>query len=361
MGRSTLAHPTSIVDHPSSIEFSKFSCQGAIMTARLPALLLLVVAGGVALAMNGSSDDQGAPALAPLPASGLVPVELATVGVDAVQNAPVVLLRDPTTGKVMPILVGIAEAQAILTVMLGVEMPRPMTHDLLVNVVRELGAEVEEVVVHEMRGTTFIGRIRLRMDGEEGIREVDSRPSDALALAVRTDAPIHVAETLLADPPRIDFMAPEADEQVVRILGLTVVVPNRALRERYGQPRQPGLMVVGAYGEAAERGIRRGDIITGVNGEAPLEPMAFLRAVMAAPEVVRLRIVRDREVDGVDRCGGDLHPDLARPGRLDGNADDLDRISSARGADDGGAEGGGAHVSLLCACNRWLSCTTMGR
>jgi uncharacterized protein len=240
------------------------------------------------------ADVDGTTAQGPA-ADGLVPVELATVGMDAAQHSPVVLLREQTSGKIVPIWVGVPEAHAILAVMLGIEMPRPMTHDLLTAVIKELGATVHEVLVHDVQGTTYIGRLRLRVGDESAIREIDSRPSDALAIAIRTDAPIRVAETLLADPPAFDFLAPEADEQVVRMLGVTVVAASGVLRTRYGLPDRPGLVVVGASGEAAERGLRRGDLIIEVQGSVPMEPMDFLNAVRAAGLTVQVRFWRDGE------------------------------------------------------------------
>ncbi len=233
-------------------------------------------------------------------ADGLIPVELATVGVDAVQHTPVVLLREPGTGMIIPIWVGLPEAQAILAVMLGVEMPRPMTHDLLAAMIHELGATVEEVLVHDIQETTYIGRVRLRVGDESELRELDSRPSDALALAVRTDAPIRVAERLLAEPPPFDFLAPEADEQVVRMLGATVVVPSASLRERYQLPDRDGLVVVGSSGEAADKGIRRGDLIVEVNSMVPREPIDFLEAALQSEGVVHVRYWRDGEETEVE-------------------------------------------------------------
>jgi uncharacterized protein len=248
--------------------------------------------GACAPATGSQRDDD---ARAPDPTADMISVELATVGVDAIQRTPVVLLRESGSGKIVPIWVGVPEAQAILRTMLGVDMPRPMTHDLLASVIRELGATVEEVVVHDLQETTFIGRIRLRLNNGTEIVDIDSRPSDALALAIRTDAPIFVAEALLADPPDFDFLAPEADEQVVRILGVTVVNPTAALRERFDLGDRPGLVAVGVSGEAAERGLRRGDLIVTVNGVAPTEPMDFLNAVLAAEEVVEIVYWRDGE------------------------------------------------------------------
>jgi uncharacterized protein len=226
----------------------------------------------------------------------LVPVELATVGTDARAGAPVVLLREPASGQIVPIWVGMAEAHAILRNMLAIETPRPMTHDLLADVIQRLGAHVAEVVVHDVQGSTYLGLIRLRVGDQPDLLDIDSRPSDALALAIRTDAPIRVAAQLLADPPRFDFLAPEVDEQVVRILGATLVAPNPTLRDRYQLPTQPGLVVVGASGEAAQRGLRRGDLVLEVNGVLPAEPMDFLNVVLDAYESVDLRVWRNGEV-----------------------------------------------------------------
>ena len=152
-----------------------------------------------------------------------VPVELSTIGVDGRTGTPIVVLRDPQSGSVLPIWIGPAEAQAIALVLHGVVPPRPMTHDLMASLIAELRAEVEEVVVTDLRNNTYFGMVRLRVAGEKKIREVDSRPSDALALALRTGAPIRVARKVLAAAPEFDFIAPEGPNQVVQALGMTVV------------------------------------------------------------------------------------------------------------------------------------------
>jgi uncharacterized protein len=260
------------------------------MLARLALVASLIACSPAAGTQRDADDDAVGPAAA---TEDLVAVELATVGVDAREGSPVVLLREPGSGKIVPIWVGVAEAHAILRTMLGIEVPRPMTHDLLADVVRQLGATVAEVLVHEVRETTYIGRIRLRVAEREEPIDIDSRPSDALALAIRTDAPIRVAPALLTDPPEFDFLAPEADEQVVRILGMTVVVPSTTLRDRFQLPDRPGLVVVGASGDAAREGIRRGDLVLEVNGMPPAEPMDFLNAVLSTRDLVRIRVWRE--------------------------------------------------------------------
>ena len=122
-----------------------------------------------------------------------VAVELSTVGLDGRTGTPIVVLRDPESGSVLTIWVGVMEAQAIALALYGVVTPRPMTHDLMASLIAELRAEVDEVIVTDLRNNTYFGMVRLKVAGERKIRDVDSRPSDALALAVRTGAPIRVA------------------------------------------------------------------------------------------------------------------------------------------------------------------------
>lgn len=157
-----------------------------------PALYALVLSG----LLSGCGISSGE-ALQPDPA--LAEVEVAGVGIDPRTQTPVVLLREPSSERIVPIWVGVPEAEAISRALNRVEMPRPMTHDLLASLVTSLGARVEEVVIHELRDGTYYGAIRLR-NGARGERiEVDSRPSDGLALALRTGAAIRVARILLVD------------------------------------------------------------------------------------------------------------------------------------------------------------------
>jgi bifunctional DNase/RNase len=239
----------------------------------------------------------------------LVTVELSTVGFDRVAAAPIVLLRDPTSGSVVPIWIGAAEAQSIVLALHGVEVPRPMTHDLMANVLSELGAEIEEVVVHDLKDNVYLGRLRLRLEGEKELRTVDSRPSDALALAVRTGAAIRVARKILRAPPRFDFMAPESSGQVVHILGITVVSPTPALRKEFSLPERAGVVVTHAAGRAQEKGLRRGDLITEVNGGPVQEPMDFLEIVRTARPGSLIRVTYLRgSVEGQLDLPADLPP-----------------------------------------------------
>jgi bifunctional DNase/RNase len=114
---------------------------------------------------------------------------------DPVTNMPIVILKDNSGDSILPIWVGIYEANAIALEIEKVATPRPMTHDLIKNVLTGLTAQVHKVVVSELRDDTFYAVIWLEKDGK--MFSIDSRPSDALALALRMDCPIYVEETVL--------------------------------------------------------------------------------------------------------------------------------------------------------------------
>ena len=114
---------------------------------------------------------------------------------DPVTNMPIVILKDVNGASVLPIWVGIYEANAIALEIEKVTTPRPMTHDLLKNLLQGLEARVQKVVVSELKEDTFYALIWLERDGQ--VMSIDSRPSDALALALRMDCPIYVEEEVL--------------------------------------------------------------------------------------------------------------------------------------------------------------------
>jgi hypothetical protein len=119
------------------------------------------------------------------------------VSFDMVGKQPIVLLKTVAGNKFLPIWIGHAEAAAILMKLQGTDTPRPMTHDLFTDVIGELNAQVARITVTELRDNTFYARITLRADSSE--IDVDSRPSDAIALAVRANAPIFAADEVIED------------------------------------------------------------------------------------------------------------------------------------------------------------------
>ena len=108
-----------------------------------------------------------------------------------------VLLKEAMGERYLPIIVGSFEAQSIALALEEVQMPRPMTHDLFCNIIEELDVEINEVVISELLEGTFFSRISL--EGQMGTRDIDARPSDAIALALRVGAPIYVSESVMED------------------------------------------------------------------------------------------------------------------------------------------------------------------
>lgn len=135
-------------------------------------------------------------------------MELLGVRVELPANTPVVMLReDGERGRVLPILIGGPEASAIHSALEGIVPPRPLTHDLSVTVFEALGATLERVLITEVREHTFYAELHFRTPTGQTV--VSSRPSDAIALAVRTEAPIFAEESLL-DEAAVE--APEVGE-----------------------------------------------------------------------------------------------------------------------------------------------------
>jgi len=128
---------------------------------------------------------------------GLVMIEMTidSIRVSLMNYQRVVILKEKMAERYLPIWIGPAEADAIAVKLQGVNVPRPLTHDLLSSVIDTLGATIESIIVSELKNDTFYAKIILNIDG--GQMEVDSRPSDALALAVRVEAPIYAEEEVL--------------------------------------------------------------------------------------------------------------------------------------------------------------------
>lgn len=122
--------------------------------------------------------------------------------IDPITNMPIIVLRDSDGQRVLPIWVGVFEANAIALQIENVQTPRPMTHDLLKSVVDGLAATVDRVVVCDLRDNTFYATIYLRAAG--ALVPVDARPSDAIALALRSSAPIFVEESVIAGAREFD-------------------------------------------------------------------------------------------------------------------------------------------------------------
>ncbi len=131
--------------------------------------------------------------------------------VDPVTNMPIIILRDEDGQRVLPIWVGIFEANAIALQIENVATPRPMTHDLLRNVIHDLEGAVQKIVVSDLRENTFFAVIHLSVRGEPVL--IDARPSDAIALALRAKAPIYVEEAVIDNAKALDGTPERTDNE----------------------------------------------------------------------------------------------------------------------------------------------------
>jgi uncharacterized protein len=140
-----------------------------------------------------------------------VEMKVRGLALDPVSNMPIIILRDDEEKRSLPIWVGIFEANAIALELEKISTPRPMTHDLIKNILESVDAKVEKIVVNDLRDNTFFALIHLRL-GEEEIT-VDSRPSDAIALALRVGAPIFVDEDVVRRAKSVEVAPKESDDQ----------------------------------------------------------------------------------------------------------------------------------------------------
>ena len=134
------------------------------------------------------------------------------LAVDQSSKVPIVILEDLAKERAIPIWIGVFEAQAIAIKMADVSVPRPLTHDLIKNILEVVQATVSRIVINDMEDKTFFAVILLSIDGNEVT--IDSRPSDAIALALRVDAPIYVAKKVLDETGTIDISGTEQEEDI---------------------------------------------------------------------------------------------------------------------------------------------------
>jgi len=143
---------------------------------------------------------------------------LMTVGgltLDPVTKTPIVILKDSENKLNLPIWIGLLEATAMATELEGIKMARPMTHDLLRNVLGELGASVEAIEVTDLRDNTYFALIYLEIGGQR--MTIDCRPSDAISLALRTKSPIYVAKKVLESSSVLQQMEDDKDQNLSNV------------------------------------------------------------------------------------------------------------------------------------------------
>jgi hypothetical protein len=154
----------------------------------------------------------------------MIKVLIDSIRVSLMSQLRVVILKDPISGRYLPIFIGPCEAEAIAVKLQNVSVERPLTHDLLKSVISELGGRVQHIVVNDLRQDTFYAQIVVELHGQT--RMIDSRPSDAIALAVRLEVPIYVAESVM------DRASITPDEEIESDLTQTTITGQSEEPER---------------------------------------------------------------------------------------------------------------------------------
>jgi bifunctional DNase/RNase len=141
-------------------------------------------------------------------------MEIKGLMLDPSSNTPIVILKDVDSQLFLPIWIGVFEANAIALKIEGVEPPRPMTHDLLRSALEGMGGRVEKIVISDLKDSTFFALIHVFR--EQGEVAIDARPSDAIALALRTDAPIFVLRSVMEKAQAVDLATQASDEEKLK-------------------------------------------------------------------------------------------------------------------------------------------------
>jgi bifunctional DNase/RNase len=172
----------------------------------------------------------------------MVEMSVAGIALDAASRSPIVLLRDPSGRRQVPIWIDQAQAQNILSGINGEQPPRPLSHDLMVSLLRAGGLSLERVIIHAIEDNTFRAVLRLTTTSTGVSSELDARPSDAIALALRTGSSIWMLEEVVADASiPVDAEADAIDQEDFRRF-LDRTSPAQLIRHlRSVRPSEPGL------------------------------------------------------------------------------------------------------------------------
>ena len=239
--------------------------------------LVAILAGAVVVMLTGfflRSDDEGE----------LLEVDVEGLVIDPATRTPVVILVGRRNHRALPIFIGDGEAGAIARGLEEIETPRPMTHDLMKSILDGIGARVERVVVTDLQDNVFYAQIVIGV-GEE-TRTIDSRPSDAIALAIRTEAPIFVAGDVMRRSASADLTGWVLEESLTERFGFRVQAVSGELLEALGVEGDAGVLVsdVEAGSSADRGGLVRGDVILRLEGESVAGVEAFHDVLVARGE-----------------------------------------------------------------------------
>lgn len=215
------------------------------------------------------------------------------ITIDQKTQQPVVLLVDMDGKRVLPIWIGTAEARAIAMELEGLSTPRPMTHDLIMNILTELKADIEKITITELKDNTYFAMLSIK--GKKGPVTVDSRPSDAIALALKLKAPIYVNNVVLETARLINLTAELPQEKWEEKFGFHIQELTPEIAEYFQMAKKQGVLIIdvkkGSSGEKA--GLRQGDIITAV-GDYPVSCLEDLSSSLSQQKkAFRLTVLRE--------------------------------------------------------------------
>ena len=216
------------------------------------------------------------------------------VTMDPQGNTPVVILEEPQGRRAFPIWIGLPEARAIVLEMEGVSIPRPLTHILLNNILTDLNVQITRIVITDMHDNTFYATILLRQGNKT--LTVDARPSDAIALALHVKAPVFVTKKLLDAVRTVTLQ--ESATFSTKTLGMHIQSLDATLASFFHLTKADGILVsaVEAGGQAERHGMRRGDVITSVDGK-PIKDIQDFLATCKEKKVgqeILFQVIRDR-------------------------------------------------------------------
>ena len=226
--------------------------------------------------------------------SGSVKTTVKTVTLDPESKAPVVILETVGDKRLLPIWIDMPEARAIALELEQIVPPRPLTHDLIRNLLNKLGVKLQRITITDLRNTTYFALLSLEFRGQT--LEIDSRPSDAIAVALRMKAPIYATTEVLAKAKPL--LTPSSrGEQARQKLGLQTQDLTAELAALLDLSSQRGVLVadVAPGSPAANAGIQRGDILTKANDKTvqSTTDLDDVLEVIKAPAQIRLEVLRE--------------------------------------------------------------------
>jgi bifunctional DNase/RNase len=223
----------------------------------------------------------------------LIETKVKTVTIDPYSQSPVVVLETVGDMKLLPIWIDVPEARAIAMELEQVKAPRPLTHDLIRNIIQKLSANLERVAITELRNNTYIAVLSLTVQGRK--LDIDCRPSDAIAVALRMKAPIFASAQVLAKAKPLPAESGRAGRAQTK-LGIQAQELTAELAKLLDSQQERGVLVavVEAGSIAMKAGIEPGDIITKANGKTILSAGDLESAVEAvkAPAQLKLEVIK---------------------------------------------------------------------